>query len=62
MSWQNGNDKRWHHTVHSHLVGILHGAFLFNDGEDTSTAGVFKVIYGHSITRENIKIKLESST
>lgn len=57
MLWQNDSDKRCLHTAHSRSVGKLGGVFLFSDGEETSTAGVVEVIYVHSITVENIKIK-----
>lgn len=62
MLWRNDNDKRCLHTERSYLVGKLGGVFLFSDGEKTSTAGVVEVTYGHSITRKNIKSKLESPT
>lgn len=57
MLWQNDNDKGCLQTARSHSVGQLRGVFLFSDGEETATAGVVEVIYGHSITMENIKIK-----
>lgn len=57
MLWQNDNDKRCLHIVHSHSAGQLGGVFLFSDGEETSTAGVVEVIHSHSITGENIRIK-----
>lgn len=57
MLWQNDSDKRCLHTARSHSTGQLGGVFLFCDREEIATEGVVEVIYGYSITRENIKIK-----
>lgn len=60
MLWQKDNDKRCLHRQYFHLVWKLGGVFLFSRGEESSTVGA-EVIYVHSITRENFKMKAETS-
>lgn len=59
MLWQKDNDKRCLHRECSHFMWKPGGVFLFSHGGESSTAGV-EVIYVHSITRANFKMKAET--